>query len=296
MNNKITVILITYNHKPYFRDAIESVLEQKTDFDFHINIFDDHSNDGTTDLVREYAEKYPEKITAYINDKNLGAIKNIYESLKTVDTPYYAFLETDDKWCDETKLQQQYDILENNLDCSFCGHNTILHYVKDNRNCELFHMPTQKIAFPQEYDPQLSIKVHSGTRLYRSAYLNLDKLNNPDVACWDSTSFWWFLSQGKLFYIDRVMSVYNYTESGIFSSVSEKKQRIMSVKNLLAINEELGFENENIFMNMVCQYYPSKQLEVLKKKYKKYKKLFSLLIYINIIMFLLLLGLIVKLF
>ena len=36
-----TVLLITYNHAEYIRKAIDSVLEQKTQYDFVIHIFDD---------------------------------------------------------------------------------------------------------------------------------------------------------------------------------------------------------------------------------------------------------------
>ena len=55
----LTALIVTYNHKNHISKAIESVLAQKTNFDFQIWILDDCSTDGTSDIAREYANKYP---------------------------------------------------------------------------------------------------------------------------------------------------------------------------------------------------------------------------------------------
>ena len=59
----VTVILPTHNHAPFIAQAIESVLMQQTEFPFDILLHDDASTDGTADICREYAARYPEKIT-----------------------------------------------------------------------------------------------------------------------------------------------------------------------------------------------------------------------------------------
>ena len=98
MNDICTVLLITYNHAPYIRKAIDSVLKQKTQYNFIIYIFDDASTDGTTDIVKEYANKYPNKIIPFIAQNNQGATINIYNAYKSVKTKYCALLECDDYW------------------------------------------------------------------------------------------------------------------------------------------------------------------------------------------------------
>ena len=55
---KVSIICITYNHVNFIRDCLDGFIMQKTDFPFEVLIHDDASNDGTTDIVREYAEKY----------------------------------------------------------------------------------------------------------------------------------------------------------------------------------------------------------------------------------------------
>ncbi len=65
----VTVLVVTYNHINTFEQAIKSVLEQKTNFDFKIWVLDDASTDGTSDLVRKYAKMYPEKVVPIISVK-----------------------------------------------------------------------------------------------------------------------------------------------------------------------------------------------------------------------------------
>lgn len=58
----ISVCCMTYNHKAYIRQALDSVLEQKTEFPFEVIVHDDASTDGTADIVREYENRYPDII------------------------------------------------------------------------------------------------------------------------------------------------------------------------------------------------------------------------------------------
>ena len=61
---KISVVCLTYNHKNFIRRALEGFVNQETDFPFEVIVHDDASTDGTADIVREYAEKYPDIINA----------------------------------------------------------------------------------------------------------------------------------------------------------------------------------------------------------------------------------------
>ena len=58
-NPLVSVICTAYNHVRYFHKTMEGFLKQITDFPFEIIVHDDASTDGTTDLVKEYAKKYP---------------------------------------------------------------------------------------------------------------------------------------------------------------------------------------------------------------------------------------------
>ena len=62
---RVSVSIISFNHAPFIRQALESVLAQQTPFAVEILIGDDDSTDGTREIVREYAERYPDRIRAF---------------------------------------------------------------------------------------------------------------------------------------------------------------------------------------------------------------------------------------
>lgn len=112
----VSVLCLVYNQAAYVKDCINGFLQQKTNFPIEVIINDDCSSDGTTDIVKEYAEKYPEIIKAVFHDKNQYSqgINVIYNCFNIAQGKYLAFCEGDDYWTDPYKLQKQVDFLENN--------------------------------------------------------------------------------------------------------------------------------------------------------------------------------------
>ncbi|HUS03587.1 MAG TPA: glycosyltransferase [Chitinophagaceae bacterium] len=114
----VTVCIITYNHKNFIAEAIESVLQQKADFYWSIVIADDFSTDGTRNIVIEYAKKYPDKISLILQEKNVGLQQNFVDLFTFPRSKYVAFLDGDDIWLDEYRLEKQVRFLEENHDYS----------------------------------------------------------------------------------------------------------------------------------------------------------------------------------
>ena len=116
-----TVILPTHNHAPFIAQAIESVLMQQTDFPFDILLHDDASTDGTADICREYAERYPEKITLIAQSVNQYTIDRRIQShilIPKVKAKYTAILDGDDYWLSNDRLQRQVRYLEEHPNCT----------------------------------------------------------------------------------------------------------------------------------------------------------------------------------
>ena len=57
---KVSVIMASYNGEKYISDAIQSLLDQ-TFQDWELVICDDCSTDNTYQILKRYAEKYPDK-------------------------------------------------------------------------------------------------------------------------------------------------------------------------------------------------------------------------------------------
>lgn len=127
----VTIICLTYNHANYIDAAIQGFVSQRTTFKFEVIINDDCSTDGTTGIVREYAERYPDLIVPLFHERNEngringeGATRYCINNI--AQGRYIAICEGDDCWIDRDKLQKQFDFLEEHPDYSLCAHNAIV--------------------------------------------------------------------------------------------------------------------------------------------------------------------------
>ncbi|MCC9608439.1 glycosyltransferase [Blastopirellula sp. JC732] len=119
---KVSVCIITYNHERYIRQAIESVLRQKTSFPIEIVIGEDCSTDKTRSIVEEAQKQESERIKLLKRDANVGMMRNFLETYHACRGDFIALLEGDDYWTDPGKLQRQVELLESHPNWSLCFH------------------------------------------------------------------------------------------------------------------------------------------------------------------------------
>ena len=115
---KVSIIMLVYNHEKYIAEAIESVINQKTDFDFELLIGEDCSTDNSRRIIEKYEKKYPNIIKVKYWGKNIGMNGNGFYLLKNATGKYIAALDGDDYYTDEYKLQKQFNFLEKNPEYS----------------------------------------------------------------------------------------------------------------------------------------------------------------------------------
>jgi len=66
----LSICCITYNHKEYISQAIESFLMQETNFEYEILLYDDASNDGSQEIIAKFQEEYPKIIKPILQTEN----------------------------------------------------------------------------------------------------------------------------------------------------------------------------------------------------------------------------------
>lgn len=112
-NDLVSVILPTYNRMNTITRAINSVLNQ-TYQNIELIIVDDHSTDGTFDLISElYGDD--DRIIYIMNDENMGASKARNAGVLSAHGEIIAFHDSDDVWRPD-KLEKQMTILNNSGD------------------------------------------------------------------------------------------------------------------------------------------------------------------------------------
>lgn len=141
----VSICCITYNHAPFIRKCLDGFLMQEkpscvpadakmSDW-CEILIHDDCSTDGTTEIIKEYADKYPELIFPLYEetnqyDPNCPNKMDMY-NYKRVRGKYIAYCEGDDYWTDSLKLKKQVGFLETHHDYSVTFHRCKHYNVED---------------------------------------------------------------------------------------------------------------------------------------------------------------------
>ena len=120
----VSIVMITYGHEQFIREALEGVLMQEGGFDLELIIANDCSPDNTNLIISEILKSHPKahKIRYINHKKNLGMMPNFIFALQQAYGNYIALCDGDDYWTDPLKLQKQIDFLENNSEYNLVGH------------------------------------------------------------------------------------------------------------------------------------------------------------------------------
>ncbi len=227
---KVTIVCVTYNHKSFIKEALESFVMQKTNFPYEAIIHDDASTDGTTEIIKEYEHKYPDIIKPiYQKENQWSKAKTMSKTFiyPKIQGEYVAFCEGDDYWTDENKLQKQVDFLEKHPDYSICFHPVKVIWEDKREEDTIF--PTKKMLEKigiLDFNSLLKtnfIQTNSVVyrwRFHKDSYdIMKDRVLPGD----------WYLhllhaEVGKIGYIDEVMSVYRRNSGGMWTGSNEKPE------------------------------------------------------------------------
>lgn len=92
-----SIIIPIYNTEKYLAEAIDSVINQTFDFQkVQIILMDDGSSDSSSEICKEYCEKYPRNIE-YFYQENQGVSVARNTSMKYAKGKWINFLDSDDK-------------------------------------------------------------------------------------------------------------------------------------------------------------------------------------------------------
>jgi hypothetical protein len=120
MKPVVSVSMITYNHEKWVGEAIESVLSQQCSVPFELVIGDDCSTDRTCSIIRAFGRERPDVIRVLPSERNIGAGANCRRTLEACRGEFIAWLDGDDCWCCNLKLEMQLELLRSDTSLSMC--------------------------------------------------------------------------------------------------------------------------------------------------------------------------------
>ena len=208
----VSVICATYNHKEYIREAIEGVLNQKTQYNYELIIHDDASTDGTREIVEEYASKYPDRVVALLEEENQYSkgidVGSLF--LPYIRGRYVADCDGDDQWIDTFKLQKQVDYMLEHPKTISCFTNAL---VKDYRNTTEYTRCKWKrnhyVGYTELYDKEMNIILPTSYIIRASDYIDdnaiIAKLGGYNHA---AIQRWMVYKNERIYYMSDITIMY----------------------------------------------------------------------------------------
>lgn len=249
---KVSVWMSAYNHEKFIGDCLDSVLSQKTNFDFDIILGEDCSTDNTREIVLSYEKKHPGKIKLFLPEKNIGMMKMDVETWKLCTGEYIALLNGDDYWIDDHKLQTQVDFLESNSDTVMCFHKAKV--INENTGY-IF-----ETVFPESGDTMTVEALLNGynpimtpTVMFRNVITFPDWYENLPYG--DMPTYFLLAQKGKIRYIDKLMSVYRIHSSGQWQGEHAEKNLLKDLHFYEVMNEKLSYKFDYLIKKIFAQRY-----------------------------------------
>ena len=292
MNPKVSVCITAYNHEKYISQALDSVLMQKTDFDFEVLIGEDDSSDNTRKIVKEYARHHPGKIRLFLNDrKNVIYINgrptgrwNFINNLENAIGKYISLLDGDDFWTDPYKLQKQIDFLAINPSYATCIHNVTVLY----EDPTIHHHP----HFSQDLITARHMYPKPNTSSILEDLLHGNFIPTPSVmfrsGIFDKFPLWFYGCSmgdwplhvlntkygGPIGYIDEIMGVYRVHTQSMWSSSDRIENLLNSISSAECIKRELACKYSRIVEKTIIKWH----IEIIKLVINNKKLPFSKLL------------------
>lgn len=212
-NVKVTVWLSTYNQAPYVAQALDSILMQKTSFPFEIIAADDCSTDDTQRIILEYRDRYPDLIVPYFTNPNVGGCRKLTGCIDAglFRGDYLAYLEGDDYWLGEDRLQTLVDFLEEHPEYSRVSHNRLI--IDENGKKKGHDTPKSVLNRPFTVEDLLQGKLYSDfgsvfRNYFKEAGQKYHPLYHASRNVCDFQDMFVTQDFGPVFVMDRVFGVY----------------------------------------------------------------------------------------
>ena len=218
---KVSVCMVTYNQEKYIRQCLQSIVDQKTNFDFEVLVSDDCSTDSTREIVMEFVSNYPEIVKPRFRERNVGALKNFVLIHNAAASEFVSHCDGDDLFL-PNKLQKQFDCLQENPEYMVSWHRVNYFddegWFFDGKDYD-YSMFSGGVVTLKKSLRLGAIATHSSIMYRRSAR----KTFNPTFDVIDCFYYWEYLSSGRGIILDDVLGEYRVNSTNaITSSMSLK--------------------------------------------------------------------------
>ncbi len=237
----------SYNKDLYIKKSIESVLNQKTNFNFKLVVTDDGSVDKTIEIVSSYVERYPNKVVLLPSERNQGLLSNIikaYDYLLSNESEYFCCLDADDFLTDMNFYQKAVDFLNTNEKFNIYTSNTSIMF--DNGQIYIQNPHIKDTFIDSTFEDMLNDEAVLGntvSSVFRNCVLNEDllkKLKQYVGDCYSEVSVREddfrnriHLENSKAHYVNEVVGTYRVTTRGLYQGSNALKKVLLKIRSFI---------------------------------------------------------------
>lgn len=270
---KLSILLLTYNHGKYLEQCLNSIIEQKTNFEYEVIICDDTSTDDTRKIILAYKDRF-KNIQLQLNKCNYGLGINAGKGLQKIRGKYFHIIEGDDYLTDNNKFQKQVDFLEANNDYVGATHDVNCYMEQENRFEDLYKYQKPSDVTPDNVDYHIPY-YHTSSAMFRSNLISKLFYNNLRTDWFISI---YFSNLGKIKFLDEKMSVYRVTGHGIWSKLAQEDKDYMNIKSMFFYNVLFDYKYNSVFSKKITIWIEEVEKKLsMENKTPKHEREYSLL-------------------
>lgn len=223
----LSIIVRTYRQEDSLGECLESILRQKTTYQYEIIVSEDGSPDGTLAVAKEYQRRYPDRIRLLGARKNHRAANGRARIERFLRGRYVSWCEGDDHWVDDERIERQVSYLESHAECNFLASR---YCVVDAQHRFLYEAPdlslTQKDITLQHTG---YVFAHLSTWcVRRSFYDRICDLARKTGVGTDTTLLQIVEGIDHAYIMPEVVSEYHLTGDGVWTSLKNPYRRFAS--------------------------------------------------------------------
>lgn len=263
---KVSVCVVTYNQEKYIAQCLQSIVDQETEFDFEIIVGEDCSTDGTREIVRIFAAKYPGKFRVLFHPQNIGAALNYSKTHELAIGEYVAHIDGDDLMLPH-KLQRQVNAFEESPSCVIVSHDMLTINFDGSINNRTYKRHKAGVNTLWDLYKTLPFFAHSSKMVKRevdSKVLSLIEKDTLDIELHIAMA-----EYGGIYHIDDPLGIYRYG-SGISVARNNSVNLIFikATERIFDVAKKKYPRNKNYLRKCYAEkiYEFARQAAVLKNK------------------------------
>lgn len=279
---KVCISSIAYNQEAFIAQTLEGFVMQQTDFPFVAVVHDDASTDGTADIIRQYAEKYPDIIFPIFERENQyrksgGPLTLImHYAQEATRAPYIAKCEGDDYWTSPKKLQMQADFLDKNPEYVMCSTSCTWRNEADGSESKPMDPIERDYAWTWIFESR-PWPMQTLTIMYRLSAFDIEEFMKYKIRI-DAVFFWYILHNGMGHKLKEDTAVYREYMGGAWSGLSDKQKWDFDYKfRKCIVDVDQSKESADLLYETLPHHLIGRSF-VLTQRYKEFVTIYQLLI------------------